>query len=332
LSLELLNEKVINEPSSINESLKPNYDVLFNEGWILFNEIKWKLTHKKIEINGPTVEHPCLHSIVFLNKNHSIVRPPVNPYLPLWFKTTPTNNKVHQQAQWLSTSKTFIKEFASHDFTDTIFLPPFVTDIRPWQWAGLRTSVRYTYIIDFPYSLKQTESEVRRKINKAHKNGYRCERTTNMQHVLECIVATELRQGFKHQLTLGDLILAQELIGEEQLRSYVAYAPNGEPVSAQVVLHSPNGYGYGWVCGNKKDHLTNGVNPYLMCYAMEDLSANGSKGLDLCGANIPNVAQNKMGWGADIRPYYTIDNYSMKTVAKWSRDWFRYSRLNGRRK
>ncbi|WP_165921150.1 GNAT family N-acetyltransferase [Paenibacillus albiflavus] len=325
--LELLDKKELDEASSIDEPLKHHYDVLFNEGWIKFNEIKWKLTHKKVNINGHEIEHPSLHSILFLNNNNRIVRPPMNPYLPLWFKTTPTNSKVRQQAQWLSACKALINEFHIHDFKNTIFLPPMVTDIRPWQWAGLRASVRYTYVIDFPYHLGQAESEVRRKINKAQKNGYLCERTTNMQHVYECLVSTELRQGFKHHLTLDDLILAQELVGEEHLRAYVAYAPNGEPVSAEVILHSPYNYGYGWVCGNKKEHLKNGTNQYLMYYAMEDLNVNGSMGLDLCGANMPNVSQNKMGWGVDIKPYYTIDNYSIKTVTKWSRDWFRYSRL-----
>lgn len=330
MKLEQLVELEMNQMiADVQHSEVGDSDVFFSEGWTVFNEIKWGVTSKKVHINGNETNQPSLEVNLFLNKQGKIVRPPMNPYLPIRFKTTSTSNKFRQNAQWLSICKSLMHEFSEHDLSNTIFLPTQIVDIRPWQWAGLRTSVRYTYVVEFPYNLGQADTEVRRKINKAQKHGYVCERTTNMRHVFECLLETETRQGFTHQLTLADLELALELISEDHLLAYVAYTPSGEPVSAEIILYSPGGYGYGWACGNKKEHLKNGVNQYLMHFAMEDLKSNCAKGLDLCGANIPSVAQAKMSWGVNVKPYYTIDSFSIQTLTKWSRDWIRYARKKG---
>ncbi|MCR8641084.1 GNAT family N-acetyltransferase [Paenibacillus sp. N1-5-1-14] len=307
-------------------------DVFFSDGWATFNEVKWGVTSKRINLVGYDTDQPSMHAMLFLNKEGRIVRPPMNPYLPIQFKGTSTSNVFRLNSQWLSLCKPLLQEFSQHQFSNTIFLPPHIQDIRPWQWAGLRTSVRYTYIIEFPYHIQQADATVRQKIKKAHKNGYIMERSTNMEHVFACLEETEAHQNFKHQITLEDLKLAYSLLGDKHFLAYVAYAPNGEPASAEIILYTPDGFGYGWACGNKREHLKYGTQFALTSYAIDDLKAMGAKGLDMCGANIPSVAQTKMSWGTPIAPYYTVDNFSIQTLTKWSRDWFRYARQKGREK
>lgn len=299
--------------------------IFFSEGWTMYNELKWGVKSHRMQFVGNDPSQLSLQANLFMNRKGKIIQPPMNPYLPIWFKPTPTQSTHRQNAQWLQISRSFIDQFCNFSFKGTLSLPPSVTDIRPWQWAGLRTSVRYTCVIDFPYGLHQADKQVRQKINKAQRLGYTCRRTANMEHVYECLRDTEIRQGFTHHLLKEDLELALDLLGEERFRAYVVYSPEGEPVSAEVNLYQEGEYAYGWAAGGKKDYMPHGVSQLLMKYSIDDLQSLGALGIDLCGANIPSVAQSKMSWGARILPYYTIDNFSMKTAMKWTRDWLRYT-------
>jgi hypothetical protein len=101
----------------------------------------------------------------------------------------------------------------------------------------------------------------------------------------------------------------------------VCYAPDGEPASARVVLSTPGNRALVWLAGTN-GHLQSGATEFLMHYVIEDLQNTDSPGLDFVGANLPGVAEAKSKWGARLLPFYTIEAFGMRELARvWYGSW-----------
>lgn len=303
---------------------------LFLEGWQEFNRIKWGVRPKKISLAAET-GLPSIDTIFYLNKKDKIYIPPLNPYMAVKFKHTHTDAPFRLSRQWLEMAELFIKEISYVGIADTFGLPPFITDVRPWQWARYKVGVKYTYYIDFPYDLSKVDKSVRRSINKSLKYDYVCRKTEKMADVYSCMVETEARQGFSHRLSLQDLELARELLGDEHFRAYVCYTQDGEPISSVIELHQSGARAIGWVGGTKTKYLSSGANQLLTDWILKDLQAAGASGYDFAGANIAKIAATKANWGGKLMPFYTVGNFNLKQLARWFRDcWKFYSSVKRR--
>lgn len=305
---------------SDNQATSP----LLLEGWSRFNQAVWGVRPFPIDRHPEGSMLPSLRSILYLDRHGKITFPPRNPYLAFDYRPTPSQQSFHLSRQWLTMVQPFVEEMRRRGLRNTVLLPPSIRDVRPWQWAGFRAAVRYTLMIDFPYDASDAESEVRRQIKRAASSGYRCDRTTKAEDVLVCLRETEARQDFRHELDRKQLELACRLIGEEYFRMYACYAPNGEPACAKIVLANPGAQALNWVMGTKSEHLARGVTQYLTMYSFEDLETFGVTGVDLTGANLPTVSAWKEAWGGRLVPYCTLEDYSLRQLAKWGRDWFRF--------
>jgi hypothetical protein len=201
---------------------------------------------------------------------------------------------------------------------DTVNVLPEVTDMRPWQWRGLLTGVKYTLYQDFPYDLAQANQSVRSRIKKAQKAGYTCRRADTTADVHLCLSETEERSGFDHCYSLEQLEEAQRFVGREHFRCYTAYAPSGEPAASYVVLHNAGGYALAWVISTRTQHLPSGVTQLLHRYVAQDLQDAGATGLDLAGANTDSISAAKAGWGPRLVPYYFLQQYGPHRIAAYS--------------
>jgi hypothetical protein len=217
-----------------------------------------------------------------------------------------------------------VEELRRRGLKNTLNLPPEVVDVRPWQWAGFRAGVRYTYFIELPFRLELTDKAIGTKVRKAEKLGYHCARTTEMADIMACLTETEERQHFSHGISLADLELARQLLDEENFRAYVCYAPDGQVASASVALHQRGASAIGWIGGTRTAYLRDGPNQILETFVIGDLEANGASGYDLAGANMPTISAAKSGWGALLLPYYSVESYSIRRLAKWTLNWWRY--------
>lgn len=200
---------------------------------------------------------------------------------------------------------------------NTIVYPPEVVDIREWQWLHFNAMVRYTFIINLPHDHGEISKSTRKLVAKAREGHFKCERASNMSHVIECLAGTEHRQEFEHGLRVQDLELARELLGDDSLRSYVCYAPNGEAASARIALYNSNGTAIGWVSGTKTSYLNTGAVQLLNWFTFHDLYDSGAKRFDWAGGNIRSVAMAKSSWGGDLVPSYAIRQPGIKGIC-WS--------------
>jgi hypothetical protein len=299
---------------------------LLLEGWLEFNRIKWNLTPHRFRWQPDSSALPYVEAVFYLDRKGRIVHPRVTPYQAVQVVHTPTDHRHRLCAQWLQAADPLVAEMRRLGLRDRLKLPPGLEDVRPFQWARYRVGVQYTYVIDLPCELSQADGRVRTRINKAGRSGYVCTRTRNMHDVMACLADTEERQGFAHRLSVRDLELAQELLGEEQLHASVCYAPDGSAAAAQLVLHRRGAQALGWVAGCRREHRSVGVNQLLLEFTLEDLQAAGAHSLDLVGANIRSVAEPKMRWGGRLVPYYTLEEPGMRTMLRELDSWWRFRR------
>lgn len=309
-----------------NESPRIIQSPLALDGWLEFNHYKWGFLPERLRFS--IGEKPAvLEAVLYLDRKGRVQHPQRNPYLPVSFLPTPTTYASAVGHQWHELSTLLVEEMRRRGVLNTVTLPPNVTDVRPWQWAGYQVGVKYSFSIDFPFDLSRASKDLRRRLRKSAREGFRAARTTNMSEVHACLESTERRQNFSLGLSLDDLELARRLLGDEHFRAYAAYAPNGEPASAAIVLHQPGTAALAWVAGTRTEYLSAGVTNLMDAFTYLDLEEAGATSLDLCGANMPTIAEYKASWGARLMPYYSVESYSARRLAKWSLNWWRFLQL-----
>lgn len=291
---------------------------LFLDGWLEFNRVKWGLQPLRVNYSPDGAELPMVEAVYYLNKAGRVVQPKLNPYFPIAFTPTPTQALSRVYRQWLSVATPLVEDIRQRGLRSTLRLLPEITDARPWRWAGFHVSVRYTFYNEFPFDIQMIDPAVRRKIKQAQRANYSCQRSQNMAHALACLEDTQQRQGFHDRLQVRDFELLRDCLGDEHFRVYICYAENGEPASTRVLLHCPGGRAIDWLVGTRTNHLSLGATQLLLHYVIEDLQTVGASGFDFEGANIPSVAATKMIWGGKLVPLYSIDPFTLRSLARWA--------------
>ncbi|WP_337100764.1 hypothetical protein [Paenibacillus sp. YIM B09110] len=295
-------------------------DQQFLNGWAEFNRRKWNCDAIVKTYKASNSDAYC-DSLLFLNNNKKLFLPPLNPYNPTFFHPTPTNKAQKIGSQWHEVSKVFIDSLYEYAGSANFYFPPEITDIRPFLWKGFIADIKYTYYVDLPYSLDHISPSLRNKMKKANTLDYYSVRTDDMEAIHHCLAGTEARKGFSHQLSVKDLLMAQELLGKERFRGYVCYSKDGAPVSASITLVTGDENAIGWISASKSEHLSDGIVQQLQNLEFNDLSEIGIKVFDFYGANIESVSVSKSHWGGSLRAYYGIRLPGYKEVVRAGRDW-----------
>ena len=287
---------------------------LFVEAWIEYNRRRWRTRAERIVL-GKADGTPRLEAVVYRTRSGRIWQPPRNVYLPVAFETAPDTGAHRAYTQWTDLAQELAAQTAASGIKNTVNLLPEVTDVRPWQWEGLLTGVKYTLYQNFPYDITQANQSVRSRIKKARKAGYRCGRADSAADVFVCLAETEKRSGFDAAYSLEQLEEAQRFVGPEHFRCYTAYAESGEPAASYVVLHNAGGHALAWVISTRTRHLQSGVTQLLHDHVVQDLQDAGAAGFDLAGANTESISAAKAGWGPRLVPYYHLQQYGPRRLA-----------------
>lgn len=294
-----------------NLDLMKTRSALFLDGWLKFNEEKWGYMPERVLYQIPGKDLPKLEGVFYLNRKGHVVMPPRNPYLPLQFSPTPTNQPFRIYTQWLEVSKLLAEDLNERGFEGSISFPPGFFDARAFQWLGMDVRIRYTFITSLPIYEKLLDASVKKNINKALRADYSTSHSENWEAIDYCLKKTEEVKDFSHLVSSKELEYACNILGKESFRGYLCKSEKGEPVSGQIKLFLAEGVSIDWSAGTDRNHIKNGVNQLLYKDSFEDMAGNGGKIFDLCGANIESVANAKATWGFPLVPYITISNDTM---------------------
>lgn len=308
---------------------RPVGSPLLLDGWLEFNRQKFDIDVLKIDVGGQNPDDAMLRAALFLDKRGRMIRPKRIPYIPVSFVGTPTPYAHRIEHQWHEMAQRLVNEMRTRTAVNQIHLPPSIQDARPWQWSGYNVGVRYTFLVEFPFRMEAMSKNVRSRIRRSEKNGFRAVRTNDFAAIYSCVKAAEERQGYSLGLTLEDLRLLHGLLGDEHLYGFVAYAPNGEPASAALLLHDQGSAAIGWIGGTVTAYLNSGAADLIEVCSWDALHESGATAIDLCGANMASIAAYKSSFGARLVPYYSIEAYDSRRMAKWLKSWWDFRHTTG---
>jgi hypothetical protein len=284
-------------------------------GWIEYAQERWGLRAETLRFARSEPQGAHLECVVYSDARGRLRMPPHNAYLSLRYTPSPSPSRRRAESHWLELAEQLAAELAGRRSRGPLCLPPAVADVRPWQWAGYEAVACYTYLLDLPADLSASRSEHRRKLRRAGERGFVCERTADVDAVVDCIRATEQRQGFTHDLSAGDLERLLGLIGDEACLLYLCRAPDGTPAAARVVLAAPGGSAIGWASGTCAKYLPAHAGALLEAHAFEDLGACGVRVFDFGGANQRHTALAKVAWGARLQAFFVVTPLDLHRLA-----------------
>jgi hypothetical protein len=255
--------------------------------------------------------------------------PPLTPYssLILCSPDGVTDKKAHRH--WLSLSEELASEFMTLRPKRPLSLPPGVSDVRGWQWAGFRAELRFTSVVSLPWQESVAERTVRARWRKAERAGFRCERTRDSRALLGCLRESEKRQGFDYGLNADTLELALQQLDDKVFRAYICRSSDGGVASARIILCGSGGTSLDWVAGTSTKYLDSGATQLLIRHVLESLGEEGYRSFDYGGANIRNVAAAKMNWGGELVPFAVLLPPDLRAVARAIQSLARFPRGHG---
>jgi hypothetical protein len=303
-------------PPSHRVSLASTY-VTATDEYAAFLKAAYHLDSRRIIAAEQAAALPNAEAVIFLDAKGRIILPPMTPFLPVNFTATPTNKRARLDRMWLDCGALLADEFLKHSLYGPISLPPDFTDLRPFIWKGLNATLRYTFVVDFPYDESQMDSAVRKQIAKTAAAGFVCRRArkSDLGAILGCIHQTEQRQGFSYKVSESILQQGLDIVGEDKFRIYVATAPNGSPASCRIVLHAAGGVAIDWIAATANEHLKSGATQTLIQFALQDVQDSGARMFDFAGAGLPAVSAAKACWGGRLTAYPTIQQVTLKNLA-----------------
>ena len=279
---------------------------LFLEGWSEFNQYKWRLTPKRERVFSKNNKESFIDYIIYLDHKEKIRMPKLNNYLPMAFSHSVTTKNRNITNQWLDAAEDVVKNISAQGLSNGICFTPNIFDMRIFQWYGYIVEPRYTYFIDFPHDKQQMSNDVRRRINNCIKNNYIFERTNKLSDIYHCLTEPSRRKNINFYLTLNDLKVAAELIGDEHFRAYITYTPKGEPACANILLHYPGCRSQGLLTGTTPEQLASGATQFTFQNVLDDLQKVGATGIDLTGATSREISRYKNDLGAQLATYYMV--------------------------
>jgi len=293
-------------------------------GWLEFNAWRTGLKVHRFSTTSDDASEDAsgARAVFYLDQRGRVKLPPNNAYLPVVFRST-SKGPNGRTADWHRVAGPMVEEMRRRGTANQLYLPPEVTDVRPWLWGGFFVGVRYTYFLDFPFDATLMSPSARRNIATAAKAGMTTERVSDVGPVLTCLAETEARQGFSHQMGPRELQAARSLLGEESLRMFVCFDRQGRPASTTVMLHAPGAHAIYWIGGTVTASLASGAGNAGMRFAFDDLASAGATGIDLCGANAESIATFKSRLGGRLMPNYGVRTYGVRTAGRFAVDWIR---------
>lgn len=301
--------------STTTSGISSQPDPLAADSWLQWNEDVWGLRAERVHYVPAGKDRPSLDGVLYLDRQGRVRLPPLNPYLPFAMNSTNTTRVERLSSQWLAVASLFAQNLSQRKTAGPIALPPGFIDARPFQWAGLRVELRYTFIASMPTDLSLTDNSVRKNMRKARDSGYTVGQSNDWSSIMACLKATELRRSFSHGVDELALEHAHELVGENSLHAHLVRNRHGEAASGGVRLLTPGGMAIDWIQGTKEEDLSSGANQMMYDYVLGDLASARVESFNYGGANIARVARAKAAWGFPLVPYLMVSTPGLRNTA-----------------
>ena len=281
------------------------YNPYLLEDWVKINEDLWGVKSERVRYSFSESNSSYIEGVLYLNKRGRVVLPPGNAFLPFRFVCSGKQHPSVMYSHWTLNSKLLAEDISRRGYTGSIVFPPGFVDGRAFEWLGIQTKVKYTFIGELPYNYSLLDASVKKNIKKAQSRGYYIKETNQLIEVYDCLRNTAKEKKF--DLYFDEKDMAFYFSGlQKYMKIHAAYTSEGHMAASQIKLVMPNGMCIDWLAGSYREFKSDGVNQLLYSESLKDLAQSGGRLFDFCGANIENVANAKSKWGFHFVPYLVV--------------------------
>ena len=218
------------------------------------------------------------------------------------FGTSPARNAL-DELRICSDLALFLKK---HYKRFSVTLAPHNYDVRGFIWNKIKAQPFYTYIHDYGVDTEPLGKE-RRKLRNASKEGYTFEEFLDVSAYIELTKAMVGRKGMQPVKDDDKIKNFIEDLAKSGLLRQHNVCRDGKIVSINIMLQGDAEIAYSLFRSTAEEELSKGVSLWHTHMLIETLKSR-CKVLDLCGANVPDVARFKGAMGHQLQLFFRISS------------------------
>jgi hypothetical protein len=240
-----------------------------------------------------------------------INQPPVTRTLGILYKPEDylsRYRKASDQRKWQTALveqlplENFIQMCMHHNFTDWL----------PFRWKGFRQTTRYTYLLYYENKTlndlwKNLNSDKKKKINRAMKNGVRIEVTDDFELLYRFESLSFERQGLKFRIPANDLKLLDDVIKKNGKRVIFKAIDHLNQVHAMLYVVFNTKSAYALMSGSDANLRKQGGHTLVTWEAIK-FFRDKVQYYNFGGSDIRTIEEHVKGYGGVITPYFHIFN------------------------
>ena len=245
-----------------------------------------------------------------------ILMPKLTQFMGPYIKF-PKNQKYYKKLSWeKEIMEYFIKNLPQVDF----FYQNFhfsITNWLPFYWKGFKQTTRYTYVIDRNLDIenlsKNFETDVRRRIRKAIKNGVRVIESENVRKFYELNKMTFERQGlsipYSYELVKKIYDYCKK---HNSVKIYFAIDNQNNIIAGSFLVYDMNTVYYlmGGIDPERKD--IGGMD--LVLHESIQFALESKRDFDFEGSMIESIEKYFRSYGAIQKSYFQITKAKNKFI------------------
>lgn len=240
--------------------------------------------------------------------------PPLTPYLGPW-ALYPKGQKTPAKVGFEVEVFTQLANQIGHLNKATFYTHPSVNNLLPFQWAGLTTSVRYTYIIGEFGNTEALWNGLQGNIRQEIKKARETIAVTEVDDAIELFLLKSLQpkahSGVNfNQAYYEKVISALHYLGD--WKCLRATTSSGQ-TAAMAIFPFDADMGYYLAGAIHPDHRTTGALSLLLWTAMEHLTEK-TRAFNFEGGMKPNIERYFRGFGAVPVPYAEVGRPLIKPL------------------
>ncbi len=205
--------------------------------------------------------------------------------------------------------KTIAHAINQHFILSEIKLHHNIYDIRSFQWNKFLCKPLYTLMIKTGNKEKINDYSYDKKKNINDASQLNLEISQD-NHISEMIQTISNRFEKKRILNQNNIEYYKELLYKlkdyDKLKHYCVFLDHELISFRTIIIDQQNSIAYDFLASGSIKANSSGINSYLLHYIQSDLFSKGVSTYDLCGANIPEVAQFKNDFAAQLQLYFFI--------------------------
>jgi hypothetical protein len=194
-----------------------------------------------------------------------------------------------------------------HYYLISIVNSPEFIDIRPFTLNGWRSNVLYSYYFDLRGDIESRfDSEVKRKIRKAEKNGIMIETSSDISLYYDLLCETYSRKNSEPPAPKRLIFDLYSFIRKQNCGEIVVAKTPEDEIACACIDIWHNKMAYNWSAVSNPNFLNTGAVSFLNLDGFKRMKNLGIPVVNMAMGNIPQLSKFAASYNPTLVPYYQI--------------------------